>query len=778
MAVPYGENQYIYGLHDPGGEHLLIQDGQAKGWILVTEALGTDPNNQQGRGDFYKRLADQGLGVIVRLNHAYGPSGTIPLPAKYRDFAQRVANFVRNSLGAHIWIIGNETNLEREQPRKPGTNQADPITPRLYAECYKLCRRAIKSLPDHQDDQVVIAPVGPWNAETAYSADPGGLYQANQVVGPQQYPYQGYFGDWIKYLQDMLLAIGRENCDAIGIHAYSRGYNPAAIASEAKMQPPFEQYYSSFRTYRDQMNAIPALFRDLPVYLTEMNGDVDPNGVKWPNVNSGWVKNAYKEINEWNQSNRQQIHCGILYRWSKDDDWHIDGKPQVQQDLREAMAQNYTWNPDVKPIEVPVVPTPQPISRPPVPGYRTRFLNHNTPSGLPAGQDLTVSITLQNAGSFIWLSRGDQPFRLGFQWYNSAGQRLELPSQLDYRTALPQDVPPNGTVILQARLRSPDEPGVYQLRWDMVHEQVTWFTTQGDAGLLVSPITVTPVTIPPTPTVPGRVPIQSLIGQLASHPTKTYANRALSDIKRIIIHHTATPPNVSIQRIAEYQVNNRDLAGITYHLCITATGQAFQTQPLAVMANHAGEFSRDSAGVCLIGNFMETPPPQVQIEATASVLAQLLEQLKLKPEAIVGYRDLARTQSPGDTWPQWQPALMAKVRSLLAAPAPEPVVPDKPIDHYLLLWYRDPENWAEWDLRGALEYIARFPLTVGFSLEEAKLAKAVTILGSENGVPASVDAELRRIGTQVDRIPGRTEEETRANLEQLVAQGQRFRNLK
>jgi len=37
MAVPYGENQYLYGLHDPGGEHVLKVGNTAKGWILVTE---------------------------------------------------------------------------------------------------------------------------------------------------------------------------------------------------------------------------------------------------------------------------------------------------------------------------------------------------------------------------------------------------------------------------------------------------------------------------------------------------------------------------------------------------------------------------------------------------------------------------------------------------------------------------------------------------------------------------------------------------------------------
>lgn len=60
------ENQYIYGLHDPGGEHLL--DG--KGWVVVTEAIGHDPNDRSGVN--YSAIPNQGLGVIVRLNNGYG----------------------------------------------------------------------------------------------------------------------------------------------------------------------------------------------------------------------------------------------------------------------------------------------------------------------------------------------------------------------------------------------------------------------------------------------------------------------------------------------------------------------------------------------------------------------------------------------------------------------------------------------------------------------------------------------------------------------------------
>jgi hypothetical protein len=109
------------------------------------------------------------------------------------------------------------------------------------------------------------------------------------------------------------------------------------------MEPPFEQYYYHFLTYRDQMNAIPPEFRDLPVYITEINGGTNPDGALWPDdVNNGWIKNAYEEINTWNQdAGHQLIRAVLLYRWSK----AIDGKPNVQQDFREAVARDYRWRP-------------------------------------------------------------------------------------------------------------------------------------------------------------------------------------------------------------------------------------------------------------------------------------------------------------------------------------------------------------------------------------------------------------------------------------------------
>lgn len=771
MAVAYGESAYIYGLHDRGGEHLLRDSqGKAKGWVLVTEEIRADPNNRSGAN--YKDLADQGFGVIVRLNHAYGPDGTIPHSSKYQDFARRVANFVQNSSGAFIWLIGNEMNFEREQPRN------ERITPRLYAECYKLCREAVHRLPGHENDQVIVGAIGPWNGETPYEADPQGKYPANKVPGaPNQYPYHGFFGDWNHYLRDMLLAIGPENCDGISIHAYSHGYSPHLVFDDAKMDPPFSQYHWHFRTYRDQMNAIPPAFRHLPVYLTEANGDREPNGVRWPDVNSGWIKNAFKEINDWNRSGNQKIRCVILYRWSRDDEWHIDGKANVHQDIREAVANDYQW---ITPEEAPVVPPREVTERP---AYRTRYISHETPSALPPGVTLKVNISLQNAGSLTWQRGGPQPFRLGFQWYTGAGQMLTFPTELDFRTPLPADVPPDGTVSVQASLRTPETAGMYHLRWDMIHEGVTWFTSQGDAGLLISPVTVSATAAVAPVVLPAPIQIQDVIDSLPrNNQAPAYPQRPTTAIRRLIIHHTATPANVSVERIAEYQVNNRNLPAIAYHYCVSEQGVIYQTQPLEAVTSHAGNYNGESVGVCLIGNFTAAPPPQPQLDSTAALLAYLAAQFGLSPEDIYGYSDLVRTASPGATWPVWKAPLLAAVRSLLAAPVPQPtptpVPAAKPIEHYLLFWYHGPGNWAKWDVLAAvLSYLERFPATIGFSVEEAKAASRVMIIGGPAGVPAGVEQTLKAAGCQVERLAGANETETRQKLEQLVAEGKRYPTL-
>jgi len=318
--LPAGESPYIFGIHDRGGAHLMKEMGKI-GWVLITERILGNPHDQGG-GD-YADLEREGYGVIVRLNHDYYPAGTIPWrdddAQNYQSFATRCGNFVENSSGCHIWVIGNEMNHPNEWPRNDH-GQAQVITPAMYVDCLKRCYAEIHRRAGHEDDQVVVGAVAPWPDVAKY---PG-----NER------------GDWVQYLKDVLTLAGRQ-CDGIALHTYTHGADKELITSVERMPPPFQDRYYQFWVYREFMEAIPASMRGLPVYITETDQN-EP----WAHSNTGWVQEAYAEIDRWNQQlTNQKIRCLLLYRWEvhEGDHWHFSDISEVQDDLRVAMNHEYRW---------------------------------------------------------------------------------------------------------------------------------------------------------------------------------------------------------------------------------------------------------------------------------------------------------------------------------------------------------------------------------------------------------------------------------------------------
>lgn len=76
-----------------------------------------------------------------------------------------------------------------------------------------------------------------------------------------------------------------------------------------------------------------------------------------------------------------------------------------------------------------------------------------------------------------------------------------------------------------------------------------------------------------------------------------------------------------------------------------------------------------------------------------------------------------------------------------------------PIAHYLLL---PVSEWgaADWYLKVARPYILKHRPTIGFSLEEASLAKKVTVVGNEQEFSQDAITHLRSLGCEVDQISG------------------------
>jgi hypothetical protein len=79
--------------------------------------------------------------------------------------------------------------------------------------------------------------------------------------------------------------------------------------------------------------------------------------------------------------------------------------------------------------------------------------------------------------------------------------------------------------------------------------------------------------------------------------------------------------------------------------------------------------------------------------------------------------------------------------------------PVHPVDHYLLL---PAFEWgvAEWYLEVARPFIVKHKPAIGFSIEEASLAKKVTIVGGDKFFNPEAVAHLRSTGCEVEQISG------------------------
>ncbi len=313
--VPVGESAWLFGMHDPydAGLH---SNGRA-GWVLFTEITN-------GLGSAaYEGWAKRDWGVIVRLNNDYGGSGTIPVTGQSIAFAERCADWVRNSKGCHIWIVGNEMNNPREWPNQdetnPGNNVGDAITPERYAECFNLVRAAIKAVsPRHL---VIPGAVDPYNARAGSSLE------------------------WFKRMLAML-----DDVDGFTLHAYTQGGSASLVSSlDPFGDDPLRWQYYHFRCYTTFLDAIPARWRNKPVFITETNATPTATESAWSGGRNGWTQAAYAEIQRWNQqAHAQQIRALLLYRWvvggGSDGQYSILRQSGVQEDYRATVAGNdYRW---------------------------------------------------------------------------------------------------------------------------------------------------------------------------------------------------------------------------------------------------------------------------------------------------------------------------------------------------------------------------------------------------------------------------------------------------
>jgi hypothetical protein len=127
-------------------------------------------------------------------------------------------------------------------------------------------------------------------------------------------------------------------------------------------------------------------------------------------------------------------------------------------------------------------------------GQRLRFWHddrwfgaqYGVPAGrrtVDGGEVFAVPVSLRNTGSIAWRAAGALPTHLSYHWAIEPpdGGPTRLVEYEGRRTDLPGDVPPGGVVGVTGIVRAPEAAGAYRLSWDLVQENVTWFSDRGIA---------------------------------------------------------------------------------------------------------------------------------------------------------------------------------------------------------------------------------------------------------------------------------------------------------
>ncbi len=116
-----------------------------------------------------------------------------------------------------------------------------------------------------------------------------------------------------------------------------------------------------------------------------------------------------------------------------------------------------------------------------------------------------------------------------------------------------------------------------------------------------------------------------------------------SETKRIILHHAAAKKAGAADIHAAHLGNG--WSGIAYHYYVRKDGAIYRGRPENMKGGHASNNNHNSIGICFEGNFEEEQMSDVQTEAGAALVADILS--RYGDLEIIGHREVNATACPG-----------------------------------------------------------------------------------------------------------------------------------
>jgi len=129
------------------------------------------------------------------------------------------------------------------------------------------------------------------------------------------------------------------------------------------------------------------------------------------------------------------------------------------------------------------------------------------------------------------------------------------------------------------------------------------------------------------------------------------SRRETSDIKYIVLHHSATTTgNVAVFR--DYHIHQLGFADVGYHYVICngqggPDGEVQPGRPELMTGAHAPGRNADSIGVCLVGDFTQGKPTTAQMLALYGLLKEIMRRYRIAPERVLAHREVNQTDCPG-----------------------------------------------------------------------------------------------------------------------------------
>lgn len=150
---------------------------------------------------------------------------------------------------------------------------------------------------------------------------------------------------------------------------------------------------------------------------------------------------------------------------------------------------------------------------------------------------------------------------------------------------------------------------------------------------------------------------------------------------RIVVHHSVSDPMTSAETIHQWHLD-KGWSGIGYHYVIRSDGSIQTGRGIDYQGAHTYNYNDDGIGICLSGNFMHSPPTELQLQSLVE-LVRYIKGVYKKELLLQRHKDLNPTACPGDMFP------MDRVLQMLSEPIPNDTLIQRALDNKLITQAHD-----------------------------------------------------------------------------------------